>query len=1092
MQIRIAAVLGVLFAVSGCRTVEPEAPPAAPRITSFTTDKTRVAPGEQVTLTFAATGATLLELIDDAGNAIQLEGETTAGTAKVAPTRSSFFVLRATGAGGRDIAFVQVAVNEPLKDVFLIAVPAVINSGEQAQLLWGAPGASTVTLKPGSGTAMTLPGTTGTVTVSPAVTEQYTFTAQAAPGTPPLTALAEVRVRPVLSAATMVSPDGVLPGKTLTFNWTTAGATRLSISEMSLGQLVTVTDASSLTSGSFDYVVPATLPNGIEIADGLPLRFLVSATAGDTTVTKTIVTVVGELPAIEAFDAPTVVSASQNFTLSWKTLNAVQVTISVGGLPIFRTITGEQARVDAGSLSLPVPAVQTEYTLVATSARGAEARRTVIVRPVALPVLNTYTLTPTLNAFGDRATARWTTTNATRVQLRFENGPTLAVITTPSQVANGSVLLTPATGARVVLEAYNAAEDMVSDVKTVTFNGPGGAVVTPTPVTRGAQATLTWTLAPAGVIETVGLPSPAQTPINGSTRFVDLTTDATAEELRIDAAVGNAKLVPPAGFHFPMLGTIQPSLFVSVDGFITFAAPPALMSNSDFTASGNSAPSMIAPFWDDLTMGMASKVLYGVQTDTNGERFLVVQWEKVELAGVSGTELTFEVQLFETGQITFVYKTLSGAVNSATIGIKDAAYPVVQQFTYNSSTVVPVAGLELNFFTGGPADGMQTFTATRSQRLEFFGRTAMGLVPVSAEVRAFGPGDVSVTEAMPLPEASVSATGQWVELRNNATVPVDFDGLLVSSLGSSVDGGYVIPPGTVVAAGGFLVLGQSLNMTDNGGAGVTQVLTDAPLSIPDNVSVSVGGATLGRLSWDAGVSGSSVQAIERVLLASGSTFMCSRTRTFGPAGAIGTPGAANEVCAPYVVEAISPGFVDISTSGTEILASASDYTGLGSVPLTTPFTYFGQSYSSVNVAMVGFLTFGATPAESDYVPNDTTPATSVPNGVVAPFWDQIVRNTNGAIYMRQDPGRTIISWDDFRIYATTSEAHFQVHLLANGSIEFHYGVMTSASTTTLASLRGNSATAWLEKPDGTVAVPLSVNTTDGIQPSTSFRFTPAP
>ena len=85
-----------------------------------------------MTLTFTTTAATKVELTDDAGNAIQLEGAVDSGTAKVAPTRTAFYVLRATGAGGRDTAFVQIAVNEPLKDLFLIAIPAAIDSGEQA------------------------------------------------------------------------------------------------------------------------------------------------------------------------------------------------------------------------------------------------------------------------------------------------------------------------------------------------------------------------------------------------------------------------------------------------------------------------------------------------------------------------------------------------------------------------------------------------------------------------------------------------------------------------------------------------------------------------------------------------------------------------------------------------------------------------------------------------------------------------------------------------------------------------------------------------------------------------------------------------
>jgi hypothetical protein len=1101
---RIAVVLGVVLFVAGCRTVEPPPPPEAPRVSSFTANKSRIAPGEDVTLTFATVGATKAEIVDDQGREVQLEGAVAEGTATVSPTRSAFYVLRATGPGGRDTAFVQIAVNEPLKDLFLLSVPAVIDSGEQAQLLWGAPGATTVTLKTGSGAPQALTGTTGTVTVSPITTEQYTLSAQGVPGTPALTALAQIEVRPVLKTATFEAATGVKPGETLRFTWTTAGAARISISERTFGQLEAVTDAAAVAAGSYDYVLPADLPNGVQVSEGLPLLFTVSASGGGSTVTRTFTAVVGDLPSIDLLEAPEAVTTGTSFTVRWRTTNATQVSILAGGLPLFTTLPTEQARVADGTVRLAGPTAATEYTLVATNDRGAVARQVFNVRPVAQPTIATFTLTPqTINALGDAVTARWTTTNAVRVLLRLENGATLAVVEAPSQVTSGNVSVTLATAASLTLEAYNAAGDVATLTRSVGFSGPS-VFVTPNPVARGATATLQWTLAPGGVTEVVGLPASSpdagvvQPIVTPTSRFVDLAALPAAEELTVtDAVNGVAQFTPPANFRFPYLGTLRTTLQVAVDGFIAFATPVPTGANTNFAASGNTAPSLLAPFWDDLVMGPNSKLYAALQTSSLGERFLVVQWEKVQIAGDANSELTFQVQLFETGQVTFIYKTLTGTLSSATVGVKETGANVVQVYNFNSATGAVTPDLELNFFAGHPADGTRTFTAQRSERIEFFGRTATGIVPVSAEVRSFGPGDVTVTETMPLPEASAVTAGQWIELRNNAAVPVDFDGLVISSSASSADGGYVIPAQTIVPAGGYLVLGQSTNTADTGGAPVTQVATDLlPLNVPDQVRVSLGGVTLGSLSWDAGVAGSSVQAIEKVLLASGATFNCPRTRTFGPNGAIGTPGAVNESCAPYVVEPIGSGFVNITSSGTRVtlVAAAADYDGVASVPLNQPFTYFGQQFSSVNVSVAGFLSFGPALAASNYVPNDTTPSTTVPNGVLAIFWDELVRNTNGGVYLRQDPDRVIISWDDFRIYATTSEMHFQVHLLSNGVIEFHYGSLSSTTTTqsTLDRLRASSASVWIEKPDGTLAVPWTVNTLGGISPNTSLRFTPVP
>ena len=1095
MQTRIAVALGVLFAVSGCRIVEPPPAPDAPRIGSFTASKTRTAPGEQVTLTFTTTGATRVELTDDSGNAIVPDGAAEAGTAQVAPTRSAFYVLRATGAGGRDTAFVQIAVNEPLKDVFLIAVPAAIDSGDQAQLLWGAPGASTVTLKTGTGAPAPLTGSTGTVSVTPATTQQYTLTAQGAPGTPPLTATTSIQVRPVIKSASVSAMNGVQPGETLHFTWTTDGAARVTLTEMIFGQLTEVTDSASAASGSFDYVVPAKLPNGIDVSNGLPLRFIVSATAGTLTVTKVLTQVVGDQPVIETLDAPEFASLGRTFNVAWKTLNASQVTITVGGLPVFQTFPGAQARVDQGSVALPAPTTQTGYTLVASNDRGVTTVRIFNVRPVAVPVISTYTLTPTINALGDPATARWTTLNAVRLQLRFENGPTLAVITTPSQVTAGSVVLTPATSGRVVLEAYNAAGDLVTDVKSVAFTG-SAVTITPTPVVRGATAVLSWTLAAGGVLETVGLATPARPPIANSPNFIDLAMLAGAQELAIaDPTNGSAKLTPQLGFRFPFLGQVRAELYVSVNGFITFFSPGALAANSDFTAMNDPAPTMIAPFWDDLTMGMTSKVFYALQTSTAGERYLVIQWNRFQIAGDANSELTFQVHLYETGQVTFVYRTLTGAVNSCTVGIKDTAYPLAQIYTANSMTTVPSVFLELNYSTGGPADGMLNLTAGRSRRLAFFGRTATGLVPASAELRSFGPGDVSITEAMPFPEASVTALGHWLELKNNADVAVDFDGLRVESTGSTVDGGYVIPSGTVVPPGGFLVLGQSLDMNDTGGAPVTQVVSDLPMGAIDRLRVKLEATVLGSLSWDAGTPGTSITAPDALLIAASQTFACSRMRTFGAAGALGTPGATNESCAPYVITSIPGGFVP-APAGSDAFGNLSGDEGFGDGTLPAPFTYFGTATTQLSLSNNGFITLGAALTTAGLT-NNTTPAISQPNGVLAPFWDDLERGTGKNAMWRQG-NRTIITFENYKPFGSTyagSVLNFQVHLIDTGVIEFHYGAIapqTGATQAVMDRVFGNSATVWLERQDGVIAVPWRINQLNGVVPNSGLRFTPVP
>jgi hypothetical protein len=389
---------------------------------------------------------------------------------------------------------------------------------------------------------------------------------------------------------------------------------------------------------------------------------------------------------------------------------------------------------------------------------------------------------------------------------------------------------------------------------------------------------------------------------------------------------------------------------------------------------------------------------------------------------------------------------------------------------------------------------MLNLGTTRSRRVEFFGRTATGLVPASVQLRSFGLGDVTITEAMPFPEATSSALGQWVELHNNQELALDFENLLVDSTGSTADGGYVIPAGTIVPAGGYLVIGQSLDMTDTGGAPVTQVATDLPLGSVDRLRVQLEGTLLSQLSWDAGTPGASINRPEPLLLASGTTSPCNRMATFGSAGAIGTPGAENEHCAPYILTSIASAFSP-APAGTEVFASLSGDEGYGSDNLPAPFTYFGTSYTTFSLSNNGFITLGFT-LTSASLTNGTTASTSTPNGVLAPFWDDLERDTGKNAMWRQG-NRTIISFESYHPYGSThagTSLNFQIHLVDTGVIEFHYGDISATSTTqsTIDRAFGNSATVWIESPDGTQVVPHMINQLNGVVPFSGLRFTPVP
>ncbi|PZR11843.1 MAG: hypothetical protein DI536_16030 [Archangium gephyra] len=1090
MQTRVAVVIAFL-GFAACRVVDPPPPPDAPRITAFTTDKSRIASGESATLTFTTTGASKVSITDDRGGSVEIQGEAASGTATVAPRNSAFYVLRAVGEGGSDTAFVQIAVNEPLKDVFLLAVPSTVTAGQSAQLLWGAAGASAVTLTAGNGAPQTLTGTTGVVAVTPARSTEYVLSAQGAPGTPALTALARIAVTPVISSFNFDAVNGVKANETINFTWTTAGATSLVLTERTFGTIATITDEATLANGAHDFTVPVKLPNGFDLSDGLALHFTLTAFAESNSASRIISTSVGNRPAFELLTTPEAASVGTQFTIAWRTVNATRLAVLVGGQPVFETLPNQLARVANGSVKLAAPNAQTEYTIVASNGTGLEARQTRTVRAVSLPTIDTFTLTGTVNAGGDPATARWTTTNANRVVLRVANGSAVAEVTNPSQVASGMATVRPLQSMTVLLEAYNTAGDVTRKSATVQVSTPSVSI-SPDPVLRGDMATLTWNLSGLGVTEVVGLATPTIESVGGSAGFVDISTAGGVQQLVFaDPNDGAEKLPAIPGFEFRLLNEAKADLWVSVNGFISYSNPGALNLNTNL-ADGGVAPDLIAPFWDDLQLGTNSEVVFAVQSRANtNEKFLVVQWNRVQVASDPTSELTFQAHLYETGQVSFHYRTLNGAVNSATTAVKESSKRVALQYAFNGSPTL-AADLELNFFNAGLPDGMQTFVAGPAERIAFYGRTGQNVLPASALVRSFGAGDVSVTEAMPMPDVSTGSSGQWVELRNNARVTVDFGGLALETLATG-DAGFIIPPGTNVDAGGYLVIGQSVDMQANGGARVDVLEPGLVLGVPDSVKVTLSGTTLGQLAWDAGVQSTSIQPAADVLVASGQPApSCMRRITYGN-GTFGSPGAANESCADYSVSSIASAFA-LAPAGSTILASIGSDDDYGNVTLPVPFTYFGVPTTNLGLSTNGFVTLTSAPLTTSNRFNETLPTTSEPNGTLAIFWDDLVRDT-GLNAMWRAGDRTIVTWQNYRMIgtsSTTTRINVQVHLIDDGAIEFHYGDITTTETSqsTIDRVFGKEATVWIERQDGLLAIPYAINQTNGVVPNSGIRFTP--
>ncbi len=1101
------ALLGAVSFAAACRVPEPVPPPAPPRITAFSAAPELIQPGESARLTFSVENAETLELVDQLGAPVTLDGD----GADVSPATSTVYLLRATGPGGRDSAFARVQVRERLESVFLLAVPTEVQAGEPVSLVWSAIGGADVQLVDSAGVAVAITGESGVATVTPSRSTTYTLSADPGAGRPRLTRSVAVTVRPVISTFSAAPPAAPV-GEHIVLSWQTAGAQQVTLTESTFGTLFTST--AQVAQGQFEFTVPAMLPapdggSPVPLTIGYPLSFtLVAATTSPQQQTsRTLGSSVGTGPIITGFSVPRFATQGSMVPLTWTT-TAQRVEVFADGQIVYSTSGAPAA---SSTISLPVPPEPVTYTLAAFDVNGLRVDATRTLTSVRPPVAMTFNVPATVASPAAMAAVSWVTADAATVVVRLKNGPVLMSTTNAAQLAAGSAQLKVARDAVLVLEAINAAGDRSSLEKPLRVVAPLNASVSPDPAALNFDVTFTWDTTSFSPALLEGVPgAPVATP--GSGGFVDLESDPAATALVVpDADEAVVAFTPPEGFVFPVPDDAYSTFWASTNGFLAFASTTVPRPvNLDLATTTTVLPAQVAPFWDDLQLGVDSSIRWKVDGAAFPRR-LIVQWSNMRANGDAASRLTFQVQLWETGRFGFFYDALvDGAAaqakgESASIGVFLGA----GRFRASHGFNLPVAAedLELDWFTTTDRAGTLTSRVTKPGGFTPFFRTAAGdRVPVPMHSRVFLASSVQVSEAMPLPAAGV-AEGQWAELTNATPDTVDLGGLELSVADA---GGppFVIPGPQVLPAGGRLVLGQTTGLGANGDAPVT-VAWGAALTLGANTTLQVrvpdAGAVLSALQWgnlaDGGSTpapGVSISADPRAIRASpGGAVVCNTgSTTYGQAGSTGTPGAANDSCFPYRLTSITPAYEDISTTGTKLFdgATSADFDDkVVNVTLSPAFPYFGSPVTAVSVSTNGFIAMRTT--TNAQLNNKSLPSATAPTGTVAPFWDNLNRKAtaaDGSVYTRRMNGYQVVQWHHYGADETagvTDDLNFQVKLFDDGKIEFHYAQMRNggAADTT----DGSSATVWLEAPGGYAALPISINQSLPRQ-NTAWRFTPVP
>lgn len=151
------------------------------------------------------------------------------------------------------------------------------------------------------------------------------------------------------------------------------------------------------------------------------------------------------------------------------------------------------------------------------------------------------------------------------------------------------------------------------------------------------------------------------------------------------------------GFDFKFYEHAYQQLYISTNGLVTFESGSESFANRSIPE--NTPPdNFIAPFWDDLEVG-DGHVFYKFKDSLAGKSF-IVEWHQVKHFG--GTDpLTFEIVLYENGNIDFQYQSMAGDLESATVGIEDGDGIDGLLHLYNSPGIG--AGEAVRFVRPAPA-----------------------------------------------------------------------------------------------------------------------------------------------------------------------------------------------------------------------------------------------------------------------------------------------------------------------------------------------------------------------------------------------------
>ena len=237
------------------------------------------------------------------------------------------------------------------------------------------------------------------------------------------------------------NPSQIIAGQTVTLTWKTNNADSASI-----------TGAGSVPVNGSINVAPLQTTTYILTARN-------NVNEDTSSITVTVASATGGVQLAGCTANPTSISSGQPSTLSWSSVNADTVSIDPGVGSVAKT----------GSVS--VNPTQTTTYVVTAMGGGASASCSITVTVGALPVISSFTATPSSINAGQSSTLQWSVQNATSVSIS-----SLGTVS-----ASGTNSVSPAATTVYTLTATNASGS-TTKTATVTVGGSSPVIVFPSDI----------------------------------------------------------------------------------------------------------------------------------------------------------------------------------------------------------------------------------------------------------------------------------------------------------------------------------------------------------------------------------------------------------------------------------------------------------------------------------------------------------------------------------------------------------------------------------------------------------------------------------